>query len=295
MLAPEEQNELYGNPRPESTKYKGKWVQNIDYPEWMIERSLVTLEGGYLIGDESPREAMYRVARRAGEILKMPNIVEPIFDSIWKGYICLSSPVWSNFGAARGLPISCFSVEVEDSISGIYSSVSEIAKMSQMGGGTSGYAGNLRARGSRINGSGGQSNGSKSFASPFDNTISIVTQGKTRRGSMAWYQDFSHGDIDEHLQIKSVGDPIQNLFPGVCISDKDYDDIYSGDDRALETWSRILESRSATGLPYIFNIDNANYHVSTPIWYGHETDHQLKASNLCTEIFLPTSLDESFV
>lgn len=279
----------------EDKNYKGKWESGVDYPEWMIERSLVTLEGGYLIEDESPRDAMYRVARKAGEVLGMPNVVEPIFEAIWKGWICLSSPVWSNFGAARGLPISCFSVEVGDSISEIYSTVGEIAKMSQMGGGTAGYAGNLRSRGSRINGSGGMSNGSKSFAGPFDNTISIVTQGKTRRGSMAWYQDFSHGDIMEHLQIKTVGDPIQNLFPGVCITDEDYENIYAGDDKALEVWSKILESRSATGLPYIFNVGNANNHNSTPPWYGRETDYPLKASNLCTEIFLPTSLKESFV
>jgi len=205
----------------ENKLYKGKWESGVDYPEWMIERSLVTLEGGYLIEDETPREAMYRIARKAGEVLGMPNVVEPIFEAIWKGWICLSSPVWSNFGAARGLPISCFSVEIGDSISDIFSSNGEIAKMSQMGGGTAAYAGNLRARGARIASSGGVSNGSKSFAAPFDTTINIVTQGKTRRGSMAWYLPFNHGDIHEHLQIKSVGDPIQNLFPGVCISEDD--------------------------------------------------------------------------
>ena len=279
----------------ENRRYKGKWEPEVDYPTWMIERSLTTLEGGYLIGDETPREAMYRVARQAGDVLNMPNIVEPIFDSIWNRWICLSSPVWSNFGAARGLPISCFSIEVPDSISGIFNSNSEIAKMSQMGGGTAGYAGNLRGRGSKIVGTGGISNGSKAFASPFDTTINIVTQGKTRRGSMAWYLPFSHGDIDEHLQIKKVGDPIQNLFPGVCIEEKDYEAIYNGDERALEIWSKILESRAATGLPYIYDVKNANEHVSTPDWYGKGTEHELKASNLCTEIFLPTSLDESFV
>jgi len=279
----------------ENNLYKEKWQAGVDYPKWMINRSLVTLEGGYLIEDETPKDAMYRIARKAGEVLKMPNVVEPIFDAMWKGWICPSSPVWSNFGASRGLPISCFSVEVGDSISDIYSSNAEIAKMSQMGGGTAAYAGNLRARGARIASSGGVSNGSKSFAAPFDTTINIVSQGKTRRGSMAWYLPFNHGDIMEHLQIKSVGDPIQNLFPGVCISKEDYDAIYNGEEWALEVWSTILESRAATGLPYIFNTENANNHMSTPAWYGDHTDYDLKASNLCTEIFLPTSLDESFV
>ena len=274
---------------------KSEWKAGIDYPEWMLDRSLTTLDGGYLIGNETPKDAIWRIARKAGDILNMPNIVEPIFDSIWKGWICPSSPVWSNFGAKRGLPISCFSVEVGDSISHIYDSVAEIAKMSQMGGGTAGYAGNLRERGARIASSGGVSNGSKSFAAPFDTTINIVTQGKTRRGSMAWYQDFSHGDFFEHLQIKDVGDPIQNLFPGVCIHDADYDAIYAGEEWALERWAKILEMRSATGLPYIYNVGNANKHISTPAWYGEHTSYPLKASNLCTEIFLPTSLKESFV
>jgi len=275
--------------------YKDTWEVGIDYPEWMLDRSLVTLKGGYLIEDETPKDAMYRIARKAGDILDMPNIVEPIFDAIWKGWICPSSPVWSNFGASRGLPISCFSIEVPDSISGIFESNSEIAKMSQMGGGTAGYAGNLRARGSKIVGSGGTSNGSKAFAAPFDTTINIVTQGKTRRGSMAWYLPFSHGDFYEHLQIKSVGDDIQNLFPGICMEQSDYDAIYAGEEVALDKWSEILESRSATGLPYIYDVKNANEHQSTPPWYGEGTDYELKASNLCTEIFLPTSLEESFV
>lgn len=276
-------------------RYKGKWEPGVDYPTWMLERSLVTLEGGYLIEDETPRQAMYRIARKAGEILGMPNIVEPIFQAIWKGWICPSSPVWSNFGAARGLPISCFSIELGDSISQIYEGVAEIAKMSQMGGGTAAYAGNLRERGAKVATSGGVSNGSKSFAMPFDTTINIVTQGKTRRGSMAWYLPFNHPDFDEHLQIKAVGDPIQNLFPGICLSKEDYDAIYAGEEWALERWAVIMKSRSATGLPYIFDTHNANSHSSCPIWYGDDTDMPLKASNLCTEIFLPTNLEESFV
>jgi len=276
-------------------RYKDKWEANVDYPEWMAIPSLVTLEGGYLIEDETPRDAMYRIARKAGDILSMPNIVEPIFQSLWNGWICPSSPVWSNFGAARGLPISCFGIELPDSISGIFSGVSEIAKMSQMGGGTSAYAGNLRGRGEKVSFSGGTSNGSKAFAQPFDTTISIVTQGKTRRGSMAWYLPFSHADFFEHLAIKGVGDSIQNLFPGVCIEKSDYNAIYAGEEWALERWSEIMKSRSATGLPYIFDTHNANTHSSCPLWYGENTDMPLKSSQLCTEIFLPTNLDESFV
>ena len=270
------------------------WRRGKDFPEWMDTRGLVTLDNGYLIETETPKDAMWRIARRAGEILRMPEMVEPVFEAIWKGWICPSTPVWANFGTSRGLPISCFSVEIEDSISGIYSSNAEIAKMTQMGGGTAAFGGNIRPRGSSVTG-GGNTNGSKAFAAPFDTTINIVTQGKTRRGSMAWYLPFSHGDIDEHLQIKTVGDPIQNLFPAVCIDKPDIEAIYDNEEWALERWAKILESRNQTGLPYLYFTHNANNHSSCPPWYGKGTLYPLKHSNLCTEIFLPTSLEESFV
>ena len=270
------------------------WHRGVDFPSWMEVPGLVTLDNGYLLPDESPKDAMWRIARRAGEILSMPQMVDPLFDAIWKGWICPSTPIWCNFGTPRALPISCFSIEIGDSISDIYSGVSEIAKMTQMGGGVAGYAGNIRPRGSKITG-GGTTNGPKAFAEPFDTTINIVTQGKSRRGSMAWYLDFSHPDFDEHMQIKDLGDPIQNLFPGVCISEADVEAIYAGEDWALERWARLLEVKNKTGLPYIYWTANANAHSSTPFWYGDGTDYSLKASNLCTEIMLPTSPDESFV
>lgn len=274
--------------------YKDKWIKGKDYPEWMTEASLTTLNGGYLLPEETPEIAMWRIARTAGEILNMPQMIKPLFKSLWKGWICPSTPVWCNFGTARALPISCFSIELGDSISSIYNGVSEIAKMTQMGGGVSAYAGNIRSRGSSITG-GGKTNGPKAFAAPFDTTINIVTQGKSRRGSMAWYQDFSHPDLLEHLQIKNVGDPIQNLFPGVNISEEDTNKIYADDSEALGKWSKILEMKNKTGLPYLVYTANSNNHKSTPPWYGYGTDYELKQSNLCTEIMLPTSLDESFV
>ena len=208
---------------------------------------------------------MWRIARRAGDILRMPNIVQPIFEALEKGWICPSTPVWCNFGVPRARPISCFSLELEDSLDGIYDGVSEIAMMSKMGGGTAVYAGNLRERGASISSNGGESNGPKSFAAPFDTTINIVTQGKSRRGSAAYYQNFSHPDLLEHLQIKHPGDPIQNLFPGVCFSETDIDAIYDGEEWALERWAKILESRNATGLPYLYFTANANNHISALI------------------------------
>jgi len=276
------------------TKDNITWIEDEDFPAWMDQRGLVTLDNGYLMPEETPKDAMWRIARKAGEILKLPSMVNPLFDALWKGWINPSTPVWCNFGTPRALPISCFSIEIGDSISNIYSGNAEIAKMTQMGGGTAAYAGNIRPRGSAITG-GGTTNGPKAFAAPFDTTINIVTQGKARRGSMAWYLDFSHPDILEHLQIRTVGDSIQNLFPGVCLSEEDVNAIYAGEDWALEAWAKILESRNQTGLPYLYFTANANNHKSCPPWYGEGTDYPLKASNLCTEIFLPTSLEESFV
>ena len=270
------------------------WIKGVDYPEWMIERSLATLKGGYLIGDETPKDAMYRIARRAGEVLGMSNIVEPIFNSIWKGWICPSSPVWSNFGTTRGLPISCFGLSISDSISGIFEGVAEIAKMSQMGGGTSIFGGNIRERGSRISG-GGTSNGVKPFIEPFNSTINIVSQGKTRRGSAAFYLPFKHGDLMEFLQIKTVGDPIQDIFPAVTFTKEDYTAIYNGEEWALERWAKILEMRNATGLPYLHNLENVNNGISTPPWYGYGTDYEIVSSNLCNEIQLFSDDEESFV
>jgi len=270
------------------------WIKGEDYPYWMVERSIMTLKGGYLVGEETPKDAMYRIARRAGDILGMSKVVEPIFNAIWNGWICPSSPVWSNFGTERGLPISCFGISLPDSISGIFSGVSEIAKMSQVGGGSSIFLGNIRERGAKISG-GGVSNGVKPFIQPFDTTINIVSQGRTRRGSVAGYLPFSHPDLPEFLRIKTVGDPVQDVFPAVTMKKEDYEKIYNGDTAALQNWSKILESRNATGVPYLHNLENVNNGSTTPPWYGYDTDYEVVSSNLCNEINLPCDDEESFV
>jgi ribonucleoside-diphosphate reductase alpha chain len=163
-----------------------------------------------------------------------------------------------------------------------------------MGGGTSSYWGDVRHRGSKISGQSGSTGGPFEFLTNFDSMISKVSQGGTRRGSHAAYMDFSHPDIEEILTIKQVGSDIQNLFTGVCISKQDREDIYDGDPRALRVWSKILESKNKTGIPYIFFDDNINDGKTTPPWYGLKKT-QIKASNLCSEIMLPSNEYESFV
>jgi ribonucleoside-diphosphate reductase alpha chain len=274
------------------------WIKGIDYPEFMLDRSLTTLEGGYLIGDESPRDAIARIARRVKELIPSKvykgNLEAAVFNHIWNGSICPSSPVWSNFGTNRGLPISCFGSYVDDSIEGIYGTLKENAKMSQLGGGTSSYWGDVRPRGSAISGQTGSTGGVYEFLKDFDGMISRVSQGGTRRGSHAVYIPFTHGDLEELRDIRKVGNDIQDLFYAVVMTDEDYESIYAEDEVALDKWARILESRNETGLPYILNSTNANKGFSTPPWYG-EGEEKILASNLCSEIFLPSNTNESFV
>lgn len=274
------------------------WKPGIDYPAFMLERSLETLRGGYLIGEETPRDAIRRIAKRVDELIPKNvykgNLEEAVFNHIWEGSICPSTPVWSNFGTERGLPISCFGSYISDSITGIYGTLAENAKMSQLGGGTSSYWGDVRPRGSRIARQDGSTGGVFEFLGNYDSMIQKVSQGGTRRGSHAVYVPFSHGDIDEVLNIKKVGSSIQDLFYGVTITREDYDKIYSGDSIALDKWARILESRSQTGIPYILNSTNANEGSSTPPWYG-KSYSKILASNLCSEIMLPSNEYESFV
>lgn len=260
------------------------WRPGVDYPTWMVDRSLATLKGGYLMPGETPKGAMQRIARRVDEL--MPNSVyngnleTAVFDALWRQDICPSSPVWSNFGLPRGLPISCFGSYIDDSISGIYSSLSENAKMSQLGGGTSSYWGDVRQRGSLIKDQTGSTGGPFEFLENYDGMITKVSQGSTRRGSHAAYMNFSHGDILEFLTFKRVGSPIQNLFSGVIISENDMENIYAGDPVATKTWSKVLESRNQTGMPYLLFQDNVNDGKTTPPWYGLKKT-QIKASNLC--------------
>ena len=203
----------------------------------------------------------------------------------------LSSPIWANMGTKRGLPISCFNVHVPDSIEQITHKVGEVIMQTKIGGGTSGYFGELRGRGAAITDN-GKSSGSVSFMKLFDTIMDVVSQGGVRRGAFASYLDIDHPDIEEFLQIKSIGSPIQNLFTGVCIPDYWMQEMIDGDENKREVWAKVLESRQQKGLPYLFFTDNVNR--NKPQIYK-DLNLQINASNLCSEIALPSSIDESFV
>lgn len=279
----------------EPKEYVETFVMSKDYPEWMNEEALITLASGYLLPGEVPKDAIKRIAASAATYLGRHDLQSEFFTAIWNGWISLSSPIWANFGTKRGLPISCFNSHVPDSISGIGKTLFETMMMTKHGGGTSTYWGDIRPRGAKIGKGQGMSNGSKSMMQMSDTMIRVVSQGGVRRGRMAAYLDADHGDISEFLNVRKLGDPIQELTTGVCVSDEFIEKLYAGDEISLKTWAKILELRNDTGLPYIFFSGNANRGLSVPPWYGYGTKYLIKSSNLCTEIMLPSTDLESFV
>ena len=258
---------------------------------WLNEESEQVLNRGYLLKGETVEGAIDRIIEAACKRLFKPELKEAFKELIERGWMSLSSPIWANMGTKRGLPISCFNVHVPDSIEQITHKVGEVIMQTKIGGGTSGYFGELRGRGAAITDN-GKSSGSVSFMKLFDTTMDVVSQGGVRRGAFASYLDIDHPDIEEFLQIKSIGSPIQNLFTGVCIPDYWMQDMIDGDENKREVWAKVLESRQQKGLPYLFFTDNVNR--NKPQIYK-DLNLQINASNLCSEIALPSSIDESFV
>lgn len=158
-------------------------------------------------------------------------------------------------------------------------------------GGTSGYFGELRHRGTAVTDN-GKSSGSVSFMKLFDTAMDVVSQGGVRRGAFAAYLDIDHPDIEEFLHIKDIGNPIQNLFYGVCVPDYWMNDMIEGDMEKRRIWAKVLESRQKKGLPYVLFSDNVNR--QKPQVYK-DNNMVINSSNLCSEIMLPSSVDESFI
>lgn len=258
---------------------------------WLNEESEQILNRGYLLKGETPQKAIERVANAAAKKLYKPELAEAFIEMIEKGWMSLSSPIWANMGTERGLPISCFNVYVPDYIEGITHKLGEVIMQTKIGGGTSGYFGELRERGSAVTDN-GKSSGAVSFMKLFDTAMDTISQGGVRRGAFAAYLDIDHSDIKEFLEIKNIGNPIQNLFYGVCVPDYWMQDMIDGDREKREVWAKVLESRQQKGLPYIFFTDNINR--NKPEVY-RDKEMTIYASNLCSEIALPSSKDESFV
>ena len=259
---------------------------------WLNDYSQQFLSKDYLLPDQTVEQRLKIIGDAAEKILGISGYSEKLQNYIANGWISLSTPVWTNFGTDRGLPISCFGSYIDDSVESILGTVAEIGTMSKYGGGTSGYFGKLRGRGAKITNN-GASNGSKSFLELFQSCAHSMNQGSVRRGYFSAYQDIDHPDFQEWLNIRSEGDPIQHITWGACVSTKWLEEMKAGDAEKRKTWAKVIQKRFETGLPYIFYSDNANNHESTPEVYKNKGI--IKASNMCSEIFLPSDEDNSFV
>jgi ribonucleoside-diphosphate reductase alpha chain len=258
---------------------------------WLNEESRRFLSRDYLLPGVSAEQRIRQIADYAEGILGIEGFGDKFYDYMARGWYSLATPVWTNFGLHRGLPISCYGSYIEDDSASILFTASEVGMMTKLGGGTSAYFGKLRPRGAPIRDN-GYSNGSFSFAKLFDRMIEVFSQGSTRRGQCAAYIDIEHPDLEEWLWIQREGCDIQLLYWGVCVGNEWLQQMRDGDADKRRLWAKVLEARSEVGIPYIFFKDNANN--GAPEVY-QRLGKRVYASNLCTEIMLPASVDESFV
>ncbi len=259
--------------------------------DWLNDNSRKFLQSGYLVGSMTPEERIRQIANRAEEINGTKGFADKFYGYMERGFFSLASPVWSNFGMKRGLPISCFGSYIADDMGEILYTQAEIGMMSKMGGGTSGYFGALRHRGAPIKDN-GTSAGSVHFMQLFDKMTDIVSQGSTRRGQFAPYLPLEHPDADEFLDIGTEGNPIQKLTHGVTVGDEWMNQMIAGDEKKRALWAKVIQTRNEIGYPYIFFTDNVNKQT---VDVYKDKGMKIWASNLCTEIMLPSTIDESFV
>jgi ribonucleoside-diphosphate reductase alpha chain len=264
------------------------------HPDWLSEESQQVLGKGYLLPGETPRDMWKRCSLTAEKFLKLSGIGEDFMEMFWLGYLGGSSPVLSNFGTNRGLPVSCYSHTIKDDTNNIFSHLKEVAALSKHGGGVGSYFGELRPSGSPIRG-GGKSGSIVDWMRLYDRTAAIVSQGNTRRGSFALYVPIDHPDLMDALRSKdhSQGDP-RNFIDSnlaVTIQDKWLDEMLSGDKEKQAVFSEVLKSRMISGSPYLMFVDNANNQAPECF---KKRNLQIVASNLCSEVMLPMDENHSF-
>ena len=271
------------------------WESGKDYPSWMDEISLATISKGYLLPGENPKKAYRRVAQAAATRLKKPELENKFFKIIWNGWLGLASPVLSNMGTDRGLPISCFGIDTPDSVRGIGLTNAELMKLTSQGGGVGISVSRIRPRGTEITGN-GKSEGVVPWCKIYDSSIIATNQGSVRRGAASVNLDINHLDIDEFLEIRRPkGDPNRqclNLHQCVVVDDTFMRRLESRDPDAMERWAKVLKARMETGEPYIMYKDNVN--KANPIAYMMN-NLDVTMTNICTEITLFTDEEHSFI
>ena len=289
---------------------------NYERDELLTDFGKTTLKDRYLLPNEnSPQDGFMRAAKAFSDNDEM---AQRIYDYASKLWFMFSTPILSNGGANRGMPISCFLNYVGDSREGLTGHYTENAWLASIGGGIGGYWGHVRSDGTSTSG-GSQSSGSIPFLHVVDSEILAFSQGKTRRGSYAAYMDMSHPEIIEFLEMRkpsggdihrkclnlhhaiNVSDEFMHLIEK-CVTEPTYDDSWNLIDphtkevvrtvSARELWQKLLENRVATGEPYVSFIDTINEALpETQKKLGLKVHH----SNLCTEITLPTNEDRTAV
>lgn len=258
---------------------------------WLNDDSRTFLSRGYIDGDKTAEERIRDIGEAAADILNSYEFSDKFCTYMARGYYSLSSPVWSNFGTTKGLPISCNGVYVEDRMESILGKTAEVGMQTKMGAGTSAYLGSLRSRGTAIN-TGGTADGPVHFANLLETTVDIIAQGNVRRGSCAVYLDIESPDILEFLDTREEGSTIQNLSLGVTIGDEWMQSMIDGDADKRNVWARVLRKRRESGYPYLFFKDTVNNNKPQVL---KDKERTIWASNLCSEIALPSAHDESFV
>ena len=276
--------------------WNNEWKKGVDYPNWAnTEEYKKTITGGYLLPWETPRDAYMRVASTVARRLYKPELADKFFDHIWNGWLNLASPVLSNTGTDRGLPISCFGIDVGDSIQEIGNKNLEMMLLAKHGGGVGVGINMIRPAGSKITGN-GTSDGVVPFCKIYDSTILATNQGAVRRGAASVNINIEHGDFEEWLEIREPKGDVNrqslNLHQCAVIGDKFMRKLEAGDEVARRKWSKLLQKRKATGEPYILFKGNTN--KANPDAYKNN-GLKVHMTNICSEIVLHTDENHSFV
>ena len=272
------------------------WELDVDFPSWAnTEIYVKTISKGYLLAGEKPKDAYWRVATKVAQRLNKPHMATKFFDYIWKGWLNLATPVLSNTGTDRGLPISCFGIDVADSIYDIGKKNLELMLLAKHGGGVGIGINQIRPAGAPITGN-GTSDGVVPFTKIYDSTILATNQGSVRRGAASVNLNIEHKDFEEWLEIREPKGDVNrqslNLHQCAVVGDKFMRKLQDGDEVARRKWGKLLQKRKATGEPYIMFKGNVN--KNNPEMYK-KNGLKVFMTNICSEITLHTDENHSFV
>lgn len=245
--------------------------------EWLNKDQRKFLSMGYIPDNVTAEDRIRQIADAAEKILNIKGFSDKFYDYMGKGYYSLSSPVWANFGMERGLPISCNGVYIEDSIEQMLDKHGEVSIQTKMGAGTSGYFGDIRPRGTPVS-DGSTADGPVHYMRMFETATDVISQGKTRRGAFAAYLNIDHPDIMEFLEIREVGNEIQNMSIGVTVPDYWMQEMIDGDSDKRKIWARVMRKRRESGYPYIFFSDTVNNNKPQVL---KDNNFTIYAQNLC--------------